>query len=354
MCLQQILYESFSYLNNYRLNFSFLVGLMMARRGVIGGFLLILLCSSLIIIIPISSISITFLSYGLIEERFSYSYNPSTPYPIEQLYINADVGNIDIRYVDPPVDYHASIDVNIVMSGKDLAGNSYKDYINISWSDSGSSANITIEVISDEWNNPSLWIIQKVDIIVNLRKDILFDITAITLKGDSTILVPFGVAVNDIDFNVSNGDILYNFDQCILEGNISAYVGEGELNLKSYNLECAQDINWVFNNDDGDMNIEVFQYKEMNANITGIVSIYEGNLYFTYRDNTPNVGANFTLPLSLPDRDGVIYNRTGFIIDYPLSGGYFLESLDYPSKSHYDLFFMVIDNDYIDIVSFPY
>ncbi len=71
----------------------------MAKKGVIGIILMIIIGFSLVIIIPISSISLIFSSYRCIEENFSYDFEPSSPSPIEQLYIIADVGNIDIKYV---------------------------------------------------------------------------------------------------------------------------------------------------------------------------------------------------------------------------------------------------------------
>ena len=85
------------------------------------------LCIIFAIIIPIPIISISLSTYGSIDESFSCQYESSAPSSIETLNLNADVGNIEVIYTPPPVDYLVKVDVNIELSGSILAGRSYDE-----------------------------------------------------------------------------------------------------------------------------------------------------------------------------------------------------------------------------------
>ena len=167
----------------------------MAKKGIfgiLGIFLVIILAFSVIIIIPILSISNNFSSYKLIEAHPTYNYEPSTPSSVEHLIVSADVGNVEIKYVDPPVDYHALVEVHIEMSGANLVEKSCEDYFKILWNTSASTANFTFELISEDWYNPALWITQEVSIVVTLRKDIVFDLSMRSNDGNLILTVPYG------------------------------------------------------------------------------------------------------------------------------------------------------------------
>jgi len=47
------------------------------------------------------------------------------------LNLNVDVGDIEIRYINPPVDYYAMVEVHIEMSGNNFAGKSYPDFFEV-------------------------------------------------------------------------------------------------------------------------------------------------------------------------------------------------------------------------------
>ncbi|MFW9784579.1 MAG: hypothetical protein ACFFFB_20025, partial [Candidatus Heimdallarchaeota archaeon] len=89
----------------------------MAKKSIIGVVILVFLWSFLIIIIPIQLFSFRSSLYDHINKSCSFIYEPSSPSPIEKLCINADEANIEIRYIDPPVDYYVLIDVNIALIG---------------------------------------------------------------------------------------------------------------------------------------------------------------------------------------------------------------------------------------------
>ncbi|MFX0043269.1 MAG: hypothetical protein ACFE8L_10175 [Candidatus Hodarchaeota archaeon] len=288
---------------------------------------------SLIIFVPIQIISIRLSSYDTIYESCSFIYQPSSPSPIEKLYINADEGNIEIRYMDPTVNYHMLIEVNIMLSGKNLAKKTYDDYLNISWSNSSSPVDFRLEIISDDWFNPSLWLIQDVIIIVKLKKDIAFDIITNLIEGHYEITVPWPVSIGNLLTNVSKGDILYNFEYCSIQGNITGITNIGDLELKSYNVKYTQNCNWKLTSTDGDMNIEIFQHEEMGANITGTAMIIDGNLDLLYNDNTVNIGAWFFFPLLSGDFS--LYQE-GFNIIFQGEKTWFI-SFDFPTINNYNL-----------------
>ncbi|MFX1327696.1 MAG: hypothetical protein ACFE91_06060 [Promethearchaeota archaeon] len=307
----------------------------MEKKNIIGIATLIIFVFSLIITVPITFLTIVLSPYGIIDESYSFSYEPISPSTIEKLYITADVGNIEIRYIDPADDYYALIDVYFMMSGVKLARKSYEDYFNIQWNKSSSPANFTIQIISDDWFNPSLWLTKDVNIVVNLRRDVIFDISTIIKKGNLNITVPWGVYVNNIHANVIDGHTFYDFNQCVISGDVSANITEGNFNLRSYNMEYTQNCNWLLNIIGGDMNIEIYQYKEMGANITGTAIISTGVINLFYHDSSANIGAKLYFPLSwwyIPT------TQPGFESTI-LVNGFFYKSNDFPTNSNYNISF---------------
>jgi hypothetical protein len=311
----------------------------MSKKRIIGIILMVILGGSLIIILPIQIISIRLSSYSNINESCSFIYQPSSPSSIEKLYINADVGNVVIRYIDPPVDYYMLIEVNIVLTGKNLAKKTYEDYLNISWNNSSSPTNFRLEILSEDWFNPSLWLIKDVSIIVNLRKDIVFDIKTNLIEGNYEITVPYAVSIGNLYTNVSNGNIYYDFEYNSIQGNITGKTNNGDLELKSYDVEYTQNSNWSLICTGGYMNIEIYQYKEMGANITGTAMINDGILDLFYKDNTANIGAILFFPLRSLDPT---LPQDGFNTIFQDTKTWFI-SFDFPTINNYNLSFYVTD-----------
>jgi hypothetical protein len=325
----------------------------MLKKRFIGIILLVIIGCSLIIFVPIQIILIRLSSYSTINKSCRFIHQPSSPSSIEELNINSDVGNVEIRYIDPLVDYYVLIDVNIVLSGQNVAGRLYEDYLNITWNNSSSPINFNLEIISDDWFNPSLWLIKDVSIIVNLRKDIVFDIETNMIEGNYEITIPGAVSIGNILTNVSNGNILYDFEYgSTMQGNITGITNNGDLELKSYNMEITQNCNWLLNITGGNLNIEIYQYKEMGANITCTAIISTGVIDLFYHDNNPNIGAIFYFPLSwwyIPT------TQPGFE-STPLDNGFFYKSNDFPTNSNYNISFYHLGgqgppNHFIEIYS---
>ena len=304
-----------------------------------------------ILILPVTLVSIMLSSYNVIINSNSFVYKPSLPSPIEKFYINADEANIKILYINPPIDYYAQIAVEVTLIGVNLAGNTYEEFINISWDKTSSPANFTLEIISDDWYNPSLWIKKEINIIITLRKDIVFDIFTTIKEGNFNITIPFGVSVNKLESELINGNIFYNLDQCVLMANMTANINMGNIYLKANNIEYTKDVNWSLKNNLGDIYFELCQYKGMGANISGIVTLNNGNLNLTYSDFSNEVGAFFILPLSDFERSGTIRNIIGFNVTILNPIGYILRSFDYPANFNYNFLFNITGSDIIGIES---
>jgi hypothetical protein len=310
----------------------------MVNKGVILFASIIMISFGLIIVFPISilTIHLTQAGYDSIDKPLIYSYYSSNSSEIQALNLDIEVGDIEIKYIEPSVDYLVKVEVNIVMSGSNLAGKSYENFFDITpkLENIDSTINFTLEITSDDWFDPSLWPNKNVSTVVYIRKDVVLDIFLLLDDGDFKITVPYGVSIGNLRSKLSKGNILYEFQYCIIEGNITGITYEGDLELKSYNVTYTQNSNWMLNCTGGYMGILISQYKEMGANITGTAIITNSELGLFYKDNTTNIGALFTFPLY--SRDPPAYFLEGF---KPIFQGVGLSyvSSDFPTINNYNL-----------------
>jgi hypothetical protein len=309
----------------------------MAKKSIIGVSLLIIIGFVLIGILPIQLILINLLPYRIIDGSLFFPYEPSSPSAFEKLYINADEANVEIRYIDPEVDYYSLIEVNLMIIGVNLGGKSYEDYFNIQWNQSSSPANFTISIISDDWYNPSLWVKKEVNLIVSLRKDIIFDISATVKEGNVDLSIPYMVSVNNLEINTIKGNTLFDLNHCILQGNISGNCNRGDFNILVYNIQCIKNVIWNFTARDGRLDIKIYQDREMGANITGTIVIEILNLI--YIDKLSNIGALFIFPLTVWNPQGKIVTGFNDPVFLPSGDGFYLGSSDFPAKSNFNLIF---------------
>ncbi len=77
----------------------------MTNKRIISLIMMIIIGLSLIITIPVLTLSGGFSNYGTIDELLTYEYAPDNSSPIGKLNLNADVGDVEIKYVTTPVDY---------------------------------------------------------------------------------------------------------------------------------------------------------------------------------------------------------------------------------------------------------
>ena len=318
----------------------------MANKTGIVIIIMIVFGIALIISIPAFIISTTLSPYGIIDESIPFYYNPNNSSLMESLNINADVGEIDIKYITEPVDYCAKVEMDIEMLGLGLAGKTYLDYFNILWQNTSGLVNLTVELNTGINHVEVLSLIKNVNIIVSLKADVICDISVtVNIKGAVKITVPSFHSIGNILTNITKGDIQYDFFYCILEGNITGIIQDtGDINIKSYNMEYTQNSMWSLYTNDGDIFIEIDQNKATNANITGIITTVSGNYHFIYRDNTADVGAYFILHVN-PDDYGFnqkITEIVGFGYYVSVVNGtdvYHITSDDYPALYNYNLLF---------------
>jgi len=271
----------------------------MVKKAVLVSSILIIFGVSILVSVPIIILSTGFSPYINVEgipEPFEYV--ASNTAGIHKLELNVDVGNIEIQYTTTRVDFLAKIELNIEMVGQNLVGESFDNYFIIEWDDSNTMPTFTMELEKDtDWFNTSKWITQNVGIIVTLNANILFDID-ITINniGNVEIFVPGGVNINNVDVNLERGNMFFDFTYCIIEGNISGNVnnGNGDIDFKVNNVEYTRNSVWNLTNDIGVILFDIIQYEGMGANITGMGETNTGIIEVVYKDFTSNVGAVFT------------------------------------------------------------
>ena len=320
----------------------------MANKSILVVILIVFLGISLIITIPVLTLSSGLSNYGTIDELYTFEYAPNNSSPIEKLNVNADVGNIEIKYITTPVNYLAKIIVSIAMSGEGIAGKSYLDYFNVDWENTNTIPTFTMELKSELEQMEVLSLIKNTTIIVYLRADIVFDITVTVIEGNIGLNVPFGVVINNVKLNITKGNIFYDFQSCTLQGNITGIANDGNIELMAYNTEYTRNTVWTYNSNAGDITIDINhinQNKIMNANITGsLVGNYFGDIFVYYYDNTANIGARITLNDTIQVLRGGSHRSEweGFEREVleDLEGdpfGYEFTSTDFPAITNYNL-----------------
>lgn len=318
----------------------------MAKKGALLFALLIIFSFGFIITVPIGVLSVNLSWYGIINYDNSFEFTPDAHSSVERLNLDVDIGNIEIKYKDPPVDYFVRIDVDFEMFGPGLGGKGYLDYFNITRSEPGSSPMyFSMKLLS---NNSIRTLLKDVSILVNLRKGVIFDISANIESGNVDINVPYKVQVSNLNVNIAQGNFSLNLYKCIIEGNITGILNSGRMFLKSLDAEYTQKCKWTLTSDE--LKIKINQSNPLGANVTGTLSSRLNiPTYLTYNDSTSEVGAKFTLDdYNYPDI--WIGTAVGFYDDG--TPGYFdsvgvginrfsSKTIDFPTNYNYILSFYI-------------
>ena len=271
----------------------------------------------------------------------------------ESLYLNIDYGNVIIDYIDPPVDYLVKIQVNIRMGGAGLVGKEYSDFFNIIEGDlTDLPINFTMEFSPGITESEVESLVKDVSIIITIQKGIVFDIFANVINGDVSIKVPFKVRINSIHFILSNGNIFYDLNRCIIGGNISGIVDDGKIVLTSENAEYIQNSVWTLYSNKN--SIDIIQHNRLGSNVTGsITTATDVSTHLFYNDTTHDVGAKFTLYDYTYHQ--FIQNGTRMNFDlYQEPVGinrYTFKSTDFPTNNNYILAFYLEGILYYDLSS---
>ncbi|NHJ24504.1 MAG: hypothetical protein EAX89_08015 [Candidatus Lokiarchaeota archaeon] len=302
-----------------------------------------------------------FATAGVIEYDYNISYDPSSPNPIEDLKINADIGKIFVQYNSSATSHYASIDVSIKVSGLFMAGKSYTDFFKASsdWWDE-STKTFTLEVLPEVWFDPSHWFSSyNINITVTLRTDVVYDLLASSSTGSIEMYVPENVVLNrtllysstgsvsmeatNVTFDgqvsldtstgsvsmdatngifnglvsmttstgsssifatgtdfmegyyakTSTGSLTLNFTSCLMGDNIDGLVSTGSIAYRSYNMVYTKNLNLNLETSTGGINAYVYQYNNMNANVTSHLETSTGSIGVLYRDTLANTGVRF-------------------------------------------------------------
>ncbi len=281
-------------------------------------------------------------TWGEYRYANSYVYNPSTPSPIEVLDFNSDIGQINIKYNTTPTDHYAHIDLDIRVIGGFVAGKSYSDFFYpVNWDNTSS-------IISFDFQkkfSPAFifGLSHRITIDVTLRTDVVYDIHAFTSTGAVNMNIPANIILNDTSLGTSTGSVVLNsaknttfqgalgmststgsvnlyaknstftqglttststgslvlnFSRCIVSDNLIGDVSTGSITVNSYNMIYTQDCTWNIQTATGSVDIQILQYIEMNATITGTIGTSTGSIDIRYDDSLSNVGAQFTCSTS--------------------------------------------------------
>ena len=281
-----------------------------------------------------------FATAGSIDESFSFQYEPSSPAPIEDLSINADIGKIIVKYNTTVTSDFAKIDVDLKIAGLFTSYKSYLDFFSPSteWWDE-SSGIFNLEVLPDVWFDPSYWFkLYEITITVTLRTDVIYDIDATTATGAIEMSVPNEVILNGTSLTsstgsvklttsgnnefqgkvglktstgsvdlfakntnfthgfeaiTSTGSLLLNYTNCGMGDDLTGIVSTGSVTFKSYNMYYFKDIDLKLQTSTGSIDAELYQYIDMGANVTSNVHTSTGSIDVFYRDNLANTGVRF-------------------------------------------------------------
>ena len=294
---------------------------------------------------------------GSIEKTESFTYEPSSPDPIEELTFNADIGSLLFKYNTSPTTSYAEIDVDIEITGLYMEGKTYENFFNPSteWWDN-TTATFNLLTIPDVWFDPSHWFKSyNITIAVTLRTDVVYDLTALTAVGDIEILVPDGVFLNGTSLTSSTGAIklnttgnnefrgkvrlesstgnveffaaktnftrgfkaltstsklTLNYTNCLMGDNLIGTSSTGNVFFKSFNMVYTKNINLNLESSTGSINSTLYQYITMGANVTGIWETSTGSIYVYYRDNLNNTAVRF---VSSTSTGSINYSGVGMV-----------------------------------------
>lgn len=328
----------------------------------------------LIAIVPLTFLTVAFLTYDSFTESQVLYHKPHEPSEVESLSLEMDIGHFRIRYNETPTSYYAQVNVDVQVAGPFVAWHSYEDYFEpIIWeNESVSSSTFILNSKGRAWH-PTTWLVKRnVSVTVILRTDIVYEINATTTAGSVDLSIPTGVRTDNIALTTTTGKISVNaaenaffhgdvtlatsvgsaklyaekatftqdiwgsattgevtlhFSRCVFGGNVIGEVTTGDLDLSTYNAKYTGGSTLNLSATAGDIDVEIFQYVDMNADVTGNVMVTTGSIELVYRDNSPLIGTKFVGETNVGQ------------LDYTNSGGFTKEgsvfsSNDYETAAH--------------------
>ena len=298
-----------------------------------------------------------FVASGSIENSFNFTYEPSSPDPIEDLTFNVDIGKILFTYNTSPTTSYAKIDVNIEIAGLYMEGKTYLNFFNPSteWWDN-KTATFDLMAIPDVWFDPSHWFKSyNITVAVTLRTDVIYDLTALTAVGSVEMLVSDGVILNGTSLTSSTGSIKLttlgnnefqgkvklesstgsvesfaaktnftrgfraltstgslslNYTNCLMGDNLIGTVSTGSVSFKSYNMVYTKDIILNLETSTGSIDADLYQSISMGANVTGTWETSTGSIDVLYIDTLVDTAVRF---VSSTSTGSINYSGVGMV-----------------------------------------
>jgi len=118
-----------------------------------------------------------------------------------------------------------------------------------------------------------------------------------------------------LNSHISTGSLIMNFTSCIISGDITGDVSTGSIILNSYNMKYTKDCVWDIGTDTGSIDVQIKQYQEMEANITGTFQVSTGSIDIIYDDSLSSVGAEFSCAVSTGSISYIDLGAGGMSID---------------------------------------
>jgi hypothetical protein len=284
-----------------------------------------------------------FATSGEIKRSFNFYYEPSSPAPIEELLLNADIGEVNIQYNKTNTPYYAKVEVNLLIAGLFMAGKTYSDFFESStewWNNASKPISFIMEVKPDVWFDPSHWFKSyNIDILVTLRTDIEYDITANLITGSLKMAVPENVVLNNTILKTTTGEILLNsssnsnfqgkvevqsttgkasviskstnyslgltsgtvtgslvlnFERCTMGHNLIGTTVTGSISYYTYNVTFIQDSIIQLQTTTGSVDAIINQFDDLGANVSGIIGVTTGSINIEFNNDKSSVGSKFT------------------------------------------------------------
>jgi hypothetical protein len=322
------------------------------NKSVVTAVILIVICITLIILIPATTVLFGFSSYDKINENLTFYYAPQVSSQVEELNLVTSIGNLEVHYTSMPIDYAVKVEVFLKISGSYLAGKSYLDFLDIEWQNTTSPISFSLAPKSYPIIDQLYYSIEEVLIIATLRADIVFDINTTVSEGNTEISVPFAVIVNDVSVNSHEGNTTLDFTQCVIGGDINVMNSDGNILLTSYDLEYIRESTWILTTETGNINAEIIQYKAIGADVFGSAISAFGHIELIYRDYNPNIGAKIEAEGYFAYAWYESYNITTFKGFENIFNTQKYISHDFPAKNNFDIWIEALNGSlHLDLSS---
>ncbi|MFX0002830.1 MAG: hypothetical protein ACFE9C_14790 [Candidatus Hodarchaeota archaeon] len=300
-----------------------------------------------------------FTTWGELDYENTYYYESTSPSSIERININTDIGSILINYNNTPTNYYAKIDLDIHIEGILVKGSSFSDFFYpILWeNESTPLTSFTLDAKATTWF--IFGFAQQIQINLTLRTDVIYDLNILSSTGAINLNVPDNIIMNntilgtstgsvflnaaknttfqgdvklststgavslyathanfthDVISYTSTGNIVLNFSKCSIGGHLRGTVSTGSIGFNSYNMEYSEGYNWRLESSTGNIGVNILQYTDMGANVTGSISTSTGTINVYYKDNLANIGAKFTCSTSTGSNNYTPIGTGGFSV----------------------------------------